>query len=65
MKRIRMLQTLGSGNGIFEAGKAYMVGTKSGEVHPDNAQKWVSGNLAMEDKSIDSASEKKEKHVKK
>ena len=65
MKRIRMLVTLATGRGLFEAGKSYNVGMNSGEVHPDNAQKWLNAKVAEEDKAVDGPPEKKEKKLKK
>jgi hypothetical protein len=37
----------------------------SGEVHPDNAQKWLNAKVAEEDKAVDGPPEKKEKKLKK
>jgi len=65
MKRIRMLLTLATGRGVFEAGKSYKVGENAGEIHPDYAQKWLNSKVAMEDKAVDAAPEKKEKATKK
>ena len=61
MKRIRMLQTLGTGRGMYLIGKSYRVPE---QVDQKNAESWVKTGHAEEDKSLDAAPETKEKKKK-